>query len=391
MSDVNDGFGDEPTQSAAKVSPIDPSIVRELQEIKANGLERSSRGPADKSGLDFHTKSRIEKIADELAGATNEELLEVLSGSAFITPSGKQAIQQYKGLGGAVGPILGMSPIEFATKQAENQGPDAGRAQGVSDVRYNLAVLTDRLLTAGWKRNSKIDQLVGKSGAVVEMGYVHGEVWARVFSPGAQALGRRPIYSAKMVTWDANDKFASSDEVYRAAANLDVLFLMTGVNGHLPVGTLQRDLAFAVVEQDTDSAFGGETWAPQLPTRTYPDDAGFDLYVAQTTRVEAGMWADVPLGVSVNLPAGIWARITGRSSTLKKRALLVQEGIIDTGYRGPLYAGCQNVGRETAIVEEGARIAQLILHENTTAGFRAVWGDMTPSDRGVSGFGSSGA
>lgn len=134
----------------------------------------------------------------------------------------------------------------------------------------------------------------------------------------------------------------------------------------------------------------------QLPTRSNDGDAGYDLYVSQTTTVQPGEFADVPCDLRVALPFGVWARITGRSSTLRKRKLLVAEGIIDNGYRGPLYSGVFNLGGEPHTVQAGERIAQLILHENTSARYLPLevdprYFERIPGDsRGTDGFGSTG-
>lgn len=133
-----------------------------------------------------------------------------------------------------------------------------------------------------------------------------------------------------------------------------------------------------------------------LPTRANDGDAGFDLYTSEDTVIPAGEFVDVPCGIRVALPPGMWARITGRSSTLRKRGLLVAEGIIDTGYRGPLYAGVRNLESEDKVVAKGDRIAQLIPHENVATNHHAHEIDLglferIPGDgRGESGFGSSG-
>ncbi len=106
-----------------------------------------------------------------------------------------------------------------------------------------------------------------------------------------------------------------------------------------------------------------------------------------------GTFADVPLGCAVELPEHTWAMLTGRSSTLRRRQLLVSQGIIDPGYRGPLFAGIQNLGKHCQTVQVGERLAQLILFNNATRAYvpHAVGRELTPSERGTAGFGSSGA
>lgn len=125
------------------------------------------------------------------------------------------------------------------------------------------------------------------------------------------------------------------------------------------------------------------------PTRHFDGDAGFDLYVAERTSIPYGKFVDVPLGISVELPPGTWAQLTGRSSTLRKRNLLVTQGVIDNGYRGELFAGVQNLGREGTVVDRGERIAQLILHDMVTPDPVMV-SILSETDRGAAGFGSTG-
>lgn len=134
----------------------------------------------------------------------------------------------------------------------------------------------------------------------------------------------------------------------------------------------------------------------QLPTRTNSGDAGYDLYASEDVHVEPGKFVDVSCGIRMALPPGVWARITGRSSTLRKRNLLVSEGIIDTGYRGPLYSGVVNMGEDTELIRAGERIAQLILHDNIADRYVPFEVDSgyfarIPGDsRGEAGFGSTG-
>lgn len=128
----------------------------------------------------------------------------------------------------------------------------------------------------------------------------------------------------------------------------------------------------------------------QTPVRKHKGDVGFDLYIAgPATLVHPNEFADVHTNIAVALPLGFWARITGRSSTLRDRHLLVMEGVIDNGYRGELKIGVFNLGCLPIILGPGERIAQLIisnLHD-------FVWvetEELPASPRGQDGFGSTG-
>lgn len=128
-----------------------------------------------------------------------------------------------------------------------------------------------------------------------------------------------------------------------------------------------------------------------MPSRSYPGDAGFDLYVQEDMVVQPGDFVDVPCGCAVQLPNHLWAMITGRSSTLRKHNLLVATGVIDTGYRGPLFAGVKNLGDTPFEVKKGMRLAQLIPFGNVAESLRLVESPtLDLSERGGAGFGSSG-
>jgi len=127
------------------------------------------------------------------------------------------------------------------------------------------------------------------------------------------------------------------------------------------------------------------------PRRVHHNDAGWDLIVAETTLIRPGQQVDIPMGVAVALPEWSFGRITGRSSTLRKLNVLVNEGIIDAGYRGPLYALCRNMGTENVRIDAGSRVAQLIIHENHAPEVEPVAVlDLPESTRGDRGFGSTG-
>lgn len=126
-----------------------------------------------------------------------------------------------------------------------------------------------------------------------------------------------------------------------------------------------------------------------MPTRGHIGDAGWDLYVSRSTVIQPNEFVDVHCDICAELPSGYWARITGRSSTLRKYGLLVAEGIIDNGYRGELFTGIFNLGSEVRVIPVHSRLAQLILHPLVDS----IWmeaASLTSTTRGVQGFGSTG-
>jgi dUTP pyrophosphatase len=130
----------------------------------------------------------------------------------------------------------------------------------------------------------------------------------------------------------------------------------------------------------------------RLPSRGYPDDAGLDLYVVGNHTIGRDAFLDIPCGVAVELPPWGWGFLTGRSSTLRQKGLLVQTGIIDAGYRGPLFAGVQNLRPDAVEIKDGERLAQLIVLPNMTQDLDPKWVEqLAEHKRGQNGFGSTGA
>jgi dUTP pyrophosphatase len=128
-----------------------------------------------------------------------------------------------------------------------------------------------------------------------------------------------------------------------------------------------------------------------MPTKAYSDDAGYDLYVSERTTIPPGQFVDVPCAVAVEMPSNTWALLTGRSSTLRKHGLMVNQGIIDPGYRGELYAGVFNLSGNAITINKGDRLAQLILMPNHALNTTLLQVDeLAPHQRGQAGFGSSG-
>lgn len=131
-------------------------------------------------------------------------------------------------------------------------------------------------------------------------------------------------------------------------------------------------------------------------------DAGMDLYNASNDKilVPRGGSVLVAAGISVKIPEGFFGLIKARSSTFMKRGLFVVDGVIDSGYTGPLYTVVWNPGlilpngKMSADslhieIEPWERVSQLVLiphHSNLSITVR----ELPSTDRGQTGFGSTG-
>ena len=130
----------------------------------------------------------------------------------------------------------------------------------------------------------------------------------------------------------------------------------------------------------------------KIPTKAYEGDAGLDLYLSEDVIIRPQEFVDAPTGVAGALPDGTWGKISGRSSTLRNYGLVVAEGVIDQGFRGELLIGLFNVSRSAVRLSEGSRVAQLIIMPRFMQDQSACEVEqLPPGERGLSGFGSSGA
>jgi dUTP pyrophosphatase len=129
----------------------------------------------------------------------------------------------------------------------------------------------------------------------------------------------------------------------------------------------------------------------KAPYKKHIGDAGWDLFVSESCDIGPGETVDVHTGVRIDMPPYVFARITGRSSSLRKYNLLVNEGIIDNGYTGEMFVCVHNLGKETFHVEKGMRLAQVLFHVIEDVRWSQVDEvKPVPGKRGDAGFGSTG-
>ena len=130
-----------------------------------------------------------------------------------------------------------------------------------------------------------------------------------------------------------------------------------------------------------------------LPTYGSAEAAGADLYACLEADVTIGPGQTVfiPTGLAMELPKGCAGLLYARSGLACKRGLAPANkvGVIDSDYRGEFIVALHNHGLEPQTVANGERIAQLIITPVLTPAYEET-DDLSTTDRGVGGFGSTG-
>lgn len=127
-----------------------------------------------------------------------------------------------------------------------------------------------------------------------------------------------------------------------------------------------------------------------LPKQETLGGAGFDLRSTLSKVIlEPGERALIPVGFGFELPEGWAGLVWDRSGHATKRGLTTLAGLIDNDYRGQVHAVLYNAGQETATLEYGDRICQLIVIPYLQ-GETVEVDQLSDTVRGEGGFGSTG-
>ncbi|HSG68093.1 MAG TPA: dUTP diphosphatase [Bacteroidales bacterium] len=131
----------------------------------------------------------------------------------------------------------------------------------------------------------------------------------------------------------------------------------------------------------------------QLPAYETTHSAGMDLRADLDEPVRLGSLdrALIPTGLFIELPEGYEAQIRPRSGlAIKKGISLVNTpGTIDADYRGEIKIILINLSKEEFVVEDGERIAQMVISKHEQAEWELV-DKLNETARGAGGFGHSG-
>jgi len=127
----------------------------------------------------------------------------------------------------------------------------------------------------------------------------------------------------------------------------------------------------------------------KAPTRGSALAAGYDLYSAEHKIVPAHGKALIDTQISIAVPDGTYGRIAPRSGLASKFMIDTGAGVIDADYRGIIFVLLFNLSDKDFEINEGDRIAQLILEKIYTPEVQEVE-NLDETIRGAKGFGSTG-
>ncbi|MEE8574228.1 MAG: dUTP diphosphatase [Thermodesulfobacteriota bacterium] len=131
--------------------------------------------------------------------------------------------------------------------------------------------------------------------------------------------------------------------------------------------------------------------AALLPSYAHPGDAGMDIFSSEALRVAPGETRLVKTGLTIELPENTEAQVRPKSGLALNHSVTVLNtpGTIDEGYRGEIGVILINHGKNDFTVEEGMKIAQMVIKPVVRVEIEEV-DELSDTTRGEGGFGSTG-
>ncbi len=130
-----------------------------------------------------------------------------------------------------------------------------------------------------------------------------------------------------------------------------------------------------------------------IPKYETAGSSGMDIaaHIENNIIINPGEKALVSTGFSVAVPKGYEIQIRPRSGLAAKKNITVLNtpGTIDADYRGEIKVILINLGKEKFVIENGERIAQMVVCPVVQANLEEVE-ELSSTERGSSGFGSTG-
>ena len=127
----------------------------------------------------------------------------------------------------------------------------------------------------------------------------------------------------------------------------------------------------------------------KIPTRAHPTDSGMDICSIENVWLDAGQVKTVSTGIGAVIPKGYELQVRPRSG-LSSKGIWAAFGTVDEGYRGEIKVMLTNITLFEYMVARGDRIAQLVLVPVVRPTIEECEKPTEQTDRGESGFGSTG-
>lgn len=131
----------------------------------------------------------------------------------------------------------------------------------------------------------------------------------------------------------------------------------------------------------------------ELPAYSTPQSAGMDLRanIDESLTLHPMERKLITTGIYMALPIGYEAQIRPRSGLALKHGITVLNtpGTVDADYRGEVMVLLVNLSQEDFIVNDGERIAQIVIAKHEQADFVEVT-ELDETDRGDGGYGHTG-
>lgn len=128
----------------------------------------------------------------------------------------------------------------------------------------------------------------------------------------------------------------------------------------------------------------------KLPIKAHKSDAGFDLFSRDDAIIKAQSSELFDTGVHIDIPEGYVGFLKSKSGLNCKHSL-VGEGVIDSGYTGPIIVKLYNHGNVDYEVKKGDKISQIVFLPIPEIELNIIDAEsLTQTARGNGGFGSTG-
>ena len=183
-------------------------------------------------------------------------------------------------------------------------------------------------------------------------------------------------------------------------------------------GELQKEVNEYRQQEETKLILNFKKLSPTAitPTKAHTTDAGFDLYADEDVTLKYGETAAIKTNIAIELPEGYVADVRPRSGLTLNTGFRVHYGTVDSGYRDGIGIICENGShiqndengkkrvymaasgtlsnastweQEILFVPKGSKIAQLVILPIPEITLQEVT-ELSDSERGVNGFGSTG-